>query len=267
MQLKVILSRKGFDSDFGGGPSPILDDGTLASIPIPAKDKITYSDVMATRSQSYQDLMNDLGIVVNRDYSSCHLDPDIDPLAIKRPEDWRGLFGQADKAESHLRKKNIKKGDLFLFFGWFRGLEIIDGKKKLSKFNDRHIIYGYLEVDEVVRLSEGESAPDWAKYHPHCDPRLMGETLNTLYIGKKNLSLNPKLPGYGRFFFSKKLELTKPGHSRSHWDLPKDVFQEVEMSWQYKDPWKDGYYQSPKRGQEFVIEDDLKIINWVKAFF
>jgi len=34
--MKVILSRKGFDSKNGGMPSPILPDGTLLSLPIPS---------------------------------------------------------------------------------------------------------------------------------------------------------------------------------------------------------------------------------------
>jgi len=33
--MKIILSRKGFDSSYGGCPSPILPDGTLLSLPIP----------------------------------------------------------------------------------------------------------------------------------------------------------------------------------------------------------------------------------------
>jgi hypothetical protein len=33
--MKVILSRKGFDSEYGGIASPILPDGTLLSLPIP----------------------------------------------------------------------------------------------------------------------------------------------------------------------------------------------------------------------------------------
>jgi hypothetical protein len=32
--MKVILSRKGFDSEYGGGPSPILDGKRLVSLPI-----------------------------------------------------------------------------------------------------------------------------------------------------------------------------------------------------------------------------------------
>jgi len=35
MRMKLILSRKGFDSTYGGYPSPILPDGTLLSLPIP----------------------------------------------------------------------------------------------------------------------------------------------------------------------------------------------------------------------------------------
>jgi hypothetical protein len=46
---KVILSRKGFDSSCGGYPSPILPDGTMISLPIPAGDNEnvspTYKDL------------------------------------------------------------------------------------------------------------------------------------------------------------------------------------------------------------------------------
>ena len=44
--MKIILSRKGFDSSLGGYPSPIFPDGKLCSIPIPSRDgfdKYTYS--------------------------------------------------------------------------------------------------------------------------------------------------------------------------------------------------------------------------------
>lgn len=35
--MKFILSRKGFDSGYGGCASPILPDGTMLSIPIPVE--------------------------------------------------------------------------------------------------------------------------------------------------------------------------------------------------------------------------------------
>ena len=43
--MKIILSRKGFDSSNGGCPSPIMPDGTLLSMPIPTDDDVFFSDV------------------------------------------------------------------------------------------------------------------------------------------------------------------------------------------------------------------------------
>ena len=43
--MKVILSRKGFDSSCGGQVSPILPDGTLLSMPIPSDDTLKYSEL------------------------------------------------------------------------------------------------------------------------------------------------------------------------------------------------------------------------------
>ena len=43
--MKIILSRKGFDTTSGGCPSPILPDGTLLSLPIPDEEDIKYSDL------------------------------------------------------------------------------------------------------------------------------------------------------------------------------------------------------------------------------
>lgn len=39
--MKLVLSRKGFDSGYVGFPSPILPDGRLISIQIPNDDKST----------------------------------------------------------------------------------------------------------------------------------------------------------------------------------------------------------------------------------
>ena len=44
--MKIILSRKGFDSSNGGISSPILPDGTLLSLPIPGKfDNLSFDDL------------------------------------------------------------------------------------------------------------------------------------------------------------------------------------------------------------------------------
>lgn len=44
--VKLVLSRKGFDSSFGGVASPIMPDGSLLSLPIPSKkDALRYGEV------------------------------------------------------------------------------------------------------------------------------------------------------------------------------------------------------------------------------
>ncbi len=44
--MKIILSRKGFDSSAGGVPSPIFPDGGLLSLPIPDKaSQIACNDI------------------------------------------------------------------------------------------------------------------------------------------------------------------------------------------------------------------------------
>ena len=35
--MRIVLSRKGFDSAAGGAPSPVLKDKTMLSLPIPEK--------------------------------------------------------------------------------------------------------------------------------------------------------------------------------------------------------------------------------------
>ena len=58
--MKIILSRKGFDSEFGGHPSPILPDGRMISFSIPGKeDKIRYKDLKLDGETSYYSLMKE----------------------------------------------------------------------------------------------------------------------------------------------------------------------------------------------------------------
>ena len=42
--MRLILSRKGFDSAAGGVPSPIFEDGTMLSLPIPERGSGTTYD-------------------------------------------------------------------------------------------------------------------------------------------------------------------------------------------------------------------------------
>ena len=58
--MKIILSRKGFDSQYGGHPSPILPDGTLLSIPIPSKDEIYKFSELYHKGKSFYQIIKEL---------------------------------------------------------------------------------------------------------------------------------------------------------------------------------------------------------------
>ena len=81
--MRLILSRKGFDSSAasGGCASPILPDGQMISLPIPhAEARIAYSELQP-RGLDIAHMVADLtrGRVVGDTYA--HLDPDLDGTA------------------------------------------------------------------------------------------------------------------------------------------------------------------------------------------
>ena len=147
--MRVILSRKGFDSQYGGMPSPILPDGTLLSLPIPSKTDMEtkYRDLYYGNS-SYYDIIHTLSPnnKIKEEYN-CHLDPDIRGAIKDRPTGWKPTFGQEKTALRHLQKQGVGIGDLFLFFGWFKQTEYIAGPLRYKKDAlDWHVIYGYLQI-------------------------------------------------------------------------------------------------------------------------
>jgi hypothetical protein len=256
--MKVILSRKGFDSSYGGQPSPILPDGTLLSLPIPSKnDNILYSDLVYN-NESYWNIIKELKPNTKiKKKSKCHLDPDIDELAIPREKNWKGLFGQSNSAQGHLKNNNVRVGDIFLFFGWFKQTELKNNKLQYKKGSpDLHIIYGFLEIGA---LYSNYQLPERIKYHPHTD--YFNKKHNCIYEASDKLSLNKQIPGYGTFKYNESIVLTKEGESRSHWDLP-DFFKDVKISYHTPKSFENDYFNSAKRGQEFVIDANEKIIKW-----
>ncbi|MEP2614143.1 MAG: hypothetical protein ABJH31_08575, partial [Marinobacter alexandrii] len=75
--MRLILSRKGFDSSAGGCPSPVLPDGSPCVLPIPdGQSRIRYDDVRFGERRLGK-LARDLsgGRVRSRD--GAHLDPDV----------------------------------------------------------------------------------------------------------------------------------------------------------------------------------------------
>ncbi|MCK4311749.1 MAG: hypothetical protein KAW88_03330 [Candidatus Cloacimonetes bacterium] len=271
--MKIILSRKGFDSENGGYPSPILPDGRLISLPIPTfgnQSQITYSKLHLEGFDSYFHLMSSLKprIYINgknhpfTQKTFSHFDPELTPHTLKRNSEWRGLFGQVGIAQKHLENRNIKKGDIFLFFGWFKATNNQNGKIIFDKKSpDLHIIFGYLEIDNIYQKKNVDELPTWMKPHPHTHT-YYNSTNNTIYEASDNLSLASNLKGSGIFKCDERLVLTKKGCSRSKWKLPK-FFKNVSISYHSKSNWKKDYFQSAFRGQEFVVTSNKDVTNWV----
>ena len=268
--MKLILSRKGFDSQSGGCPSPIFPDGTLYSLPIPHDpSEITYGDLWHGDTSIGEVVAN-----LTRDRygatTPAHLDPDINHVTYPRQEGWLPLFGQSGAAQGHLRKQGIQSGDLLLFFGLFQEVEKVSGRWCFVKDAPRqHIIWGWLQIGEIHKVDEiPKEALPWARYHPHLHPSRDKDRTNTLYIASEELRLSHRsiTPGAGCFpTFHERLVLTNPkGSGVTDWRLPRAFYPDngkIPLTYHGNlDRWNPeeeyAYLQSVSRGQEFVLDLD-----------
>lgn len=233
--MKLILSRKGFDSAAGGCPSPIID-GRPQSMPIPASSSSTTT---------YADL--GLGDIVERitrgrisRSSLCHHDPMF--------HQGECLLGQCGAAQSHLARHGIGPGDVFLFFGLFADSET--GER-------HHRIFGYLKVRTATPVSEmldDERSELVALRHPHLLDRRV--TNDAIYRGE----------GVAAGHASDSLRMTRAGGPLSHWHVP-GWLRGKGLSYHGK-PWRwaeEGALQLVSRGQEFVCDvgEDAEAKEWI----
>lgn len=260
----IILSRKGFDSSAGGAAN-WLYQGQLYPIPIPqAYSGVTYKELHFNDTHSYYDVMKDLGIT---QFSEGHLDPDIDHKTRQpRPAGWKPIFGQHAAALSHLNQRQVGLHDLFLFFGWFKEIEQVNGKFRYKKdAQDLHIIWGYLEVDEIVDLST-QRPYEWMKYHAHhvfADDYQHGN-LNSIYVAKDQSAVFPGRAGAQILPYQPTLTLTQTQNNknRGYWKLPSCFFDtngkcllsyhEKRFGEKINKSWFN--LSSANRGQEFVLD-------------
>jgi hypothetical protein len=277
--MKLVLSRKGFDSSTGGVPSPIFPDGSMVSLPIPDKTSaITYGDILH-KGVPLAPLIEHLTSGRIAPHYRAHLDPDVVAPALVRQPGWQPLFGQTGAAQGHLKNHCVGAGDLFLFFGLFRRLE--DQAKNLWWAADAapcHVLWGWLQVAEVIQIDQlSAETMKWARYHPHFQRR--GGANNTLYISRKRLMLAQQncadIPGAGVFQnFSGNLQLTETGSRRaSLWSLPPWFHPSTRRpSLTYHantQRWEKmaGTVQlmAASRGQEFILDCDHypEAISWV----
>jgi len=224
--MKIVLSRKGFDSSSGGGPSPIVD-GRALSLPIP--------DRLGVSRTSYSNLH--MGGHVRRasrgkvkGWHRAHNDP-----MFAHNDDW-AILGQYGAAQTHLERQGVGPGDLFLFFGLFQE----------EGGDPHHRIFGYLYVGEVIPLATCDAQTrKWFEtmHHPHA-LRMHGAN-DTLWFGRGQTDAPA----------SDALRLTIPEGPPSLWRVP-DWLRETGLSYHDRtDRWRDdGCLQSVARGQEFVTD-------------
>lgn len=280
--MKIVFSRKGFDSGSGGCPSPIFPDGRLLSLPIPHKySPIAYKNIFFDEF-NVGEIVESLTKGKRPSHHFAHLDPDINPASISRHPDWQPIFGQSGIAQKHLINQGVSAGDLLLFFGLFQEIIVENGKFTFnSKTSPKHVIWGWFQIEKGIPVDQIDKKKfDWAMYHPHFHGK--AEDFNTIYIAKKNLDFpqlsDKSISGAGIFpFFVDKLQLTAPDSSSSLWKLPLCMSPRngvSQLSYHKKlERWEmfDDYVllQTVGRGQEFVFDslDYPEAIDWIGNLF
>ena len=218
--MRIIFSRKGFDSAAGGGPSPVIA-GRPVSLPIPAgaASRTTYG-ALGLGEHAARASKGRLG-----EGDLCHHDPMF--LA-----DGTCAFGQCGAAQTHLERQGVEAGDVFLFFGLFRDQ---------AGGEPHHRIFGYLEVDDIVPLADGAPQGLVELGHPHA--LAMHHRNDRIYGG----------PGQVAARASETLRLSVPGGPVTLWRRP-DWLRRGGLSYHDKpERWLPGSrLRSVARGQEFV---------------
>lgn len=292
--MKIIFSRKGFDSSTGEGFSPIMPNRRMISFPIPEPNKkaekgtytkladINYGDI------NLGELAKEIYPEDRHEYLSnenFHLDPDLHNSARPgRDKNWKGAFGQAQASLGHLKNFDVGGDDLFLFFGNFKHYKDCNQSNSFAKdAQEFHAIFGYLKVGEILKVDGIEDQGELKriyKDHPHIrfskyynsDSRAKNSYTNAIYIAKDEFESG--IPGWGTFNYNEKLRLSAPGYNKRIWKLP-DCFKYDEnrpMSYHLK---KQSFFElSDKeillktvgRGQEFVIKNPSdEMVDWAKG--
>lgn len=279
--MKVIISRKGFDSSYGGVPSPILPDGRIISLPIPSNNDKDYLKDIYLEDIDLEKMVLDLRGNRNQ-IEKVHLDPDLNKSAKIRKDGWKPTFGQSGTAQSHLKNNEIQEGDIFLYFGWFREVELDNGVWKYKRnSSDIHCLFGWLEIGSILSIFNNKEMLlnnySWLMDHPHANfSKYAQDKKNTIYIAKEKSSYNQNAEFGGGIFkqFDKSLQLTKDGELRTVWSLPnwfipngrKPLTYHSEQRFRVDESdLSQSILRAAGRGQEFIIDGDIypELENWV----
>jgi hypothetical protein len=223
--MKVVFSRKGFDSSAGGFPSPIID-GRPITLPIPTQRRsvTTYGDL------GLGDIVGHLTKGKLTRKTLCHYDPMF--------EGGYCAFGQTGAAQAHLCKNGITVGDVFLFFGLFAEP---DGGDR------HHRIFGYLEVQRVYAIGAKPEPSDQPSGFSSTHPHTIGEwnRNNTIYVGRGQIAATaPPI-----------LRLSISGEKVSRWRVPPWLRAAGLTYHRRPERWEENAILNvASRGQEFITD-------------
>jgi hypothetical protein len=265
--VKVILSRKGFDSSNGGLPSLIMPNGDVVSMPIPSDGRVKYSELQYG-DKTYWQILKEL----RPSFASrrSHLDPDLDAARrTARMKSWKPAFGQRGPAASYLMNTvGIEPGDLFLFFGNFRAVEEKKGRYRfVSRTGDFYLdkpvqlIWGYLQVGEII--TEGARVRRDYPWHPHANRDRSNDPSNILVVPSKTLSFAPSRPSCGVLPYSIARVLTKKGANKATWTY-NPVYAPNAVIGNRKNAVRNGIYYSGI-WQELGLKESSAASRWAKS--
>ncbi|MDR8398456.1 hypothetical protein NE850_19125 [Paraburkholderia sp. USG1] len=261
--MKIIFSRKGFDSQYGRVPSPILSDGSLQTLPIPSRYGRPLGDIQGPLGPLHN-LASDLTVGAITPRTSVHLDPDLSDGSVARRPGWRASLGQVGSAQKHLAKQGVGPGDVFLFFEWFRQAEHFAGRwRYVPGAPNVHALFGWLQVGQVHKVGASE-CPAWLDDHPHVQHAARIGADNTIYVaGERLVGSSRRVAAAGAFrSWGPDLQLTAPGCSRSVWRVPRWLLKNPEQpilsyhrdSARWRIDGECAIVQTVGKGQEFVID-------------
>lgn len=254
---KIVLSRKGFDYEAGGGYSPFdPETGKYIVLPIPVNEEevkisnpLKFEDIKIKSNylpgydaSNLKELIKALGrrpLIKEKESDYAHFDPWLGscPWLDENSDHHIGALGQVGIPQKHLDKQGVYEESLFLFFSRF--VPIKNRQNKLDINIDAknlkggvYFIYGWLRVGKVIKEFANIYDEDLKLRHPHATEEYFDKCKdknNTIYIAKKFLFDNStRFPGCGYFpKLSGKLLLTANNHDQkpnkwmaSRWELP-----------------------------------------------
>jgi len=279
--MRIILSRKGFDSSYGSHPSIILPDNKMISFPIPVTQPeigIAAEDILYVElGKTLDELLHELNI---KNHYAYHVDPEIQNIKIADKVSFfdrgYGTLGQSGAAASHLANNHISSIEIsknepavFIFFGLFSKTKRENGKLKYDG-KPFHAIFGYVIADEAVKVSTiSDTVHPELKSHLHYINQFEANKKKDEYI-KHDRNIIFKGKQFGTFKYSEDLRLTVNDSDRTtRWGTPDFIKSMTYNKKRIDDGVRSNnkiFFDAASRGQEFIITEfeTEKMKRWLK---